>query len=231
MALKTFFLPIAQDAKTVSFDAEESKHIAKVLRLQTQDKILLLNGEGFRFQAQLTLVSPKKVEADIAHAEKLEPNRNHRIHLAIAPTKNTDRTEWLVEKATELGVYALHFFHSERTEKTHLRMDRLQRIMQAAIKQSLNPFAPKMEAPRPFLDILQLPFKQKYLAYCEDKPKTALSDAVQKMGDILILIGPEGDFSPKEIAQAMQNNCTLVHLGENRLRTETAALYALCLSI
>lgn len=219
---------LTTSSKEIFFDKEESRHIAKVLRHKEGDRISITNGKGLWFQAELASAHPKNCWANILHVIH-QPELPYQLHMAVAPTKNNDRYEWFLEKATEIGVSSITPILCEHSERNVIKPERFEKIMESAMKQSLSAYKPILHAVVSFNEFLrqQNDFSgQKYIAHCEDLPKTLLVHALGKKEESLILIGPEGDFSSKEIITAAESGYLAVSLGDRRLRTETAALTA-----
>jgi 16S rRNA (uracil1498-N3)-methyltransferase len=206
---------------------EESKHCVRVLRLEKGSEVQLIDGKGGLYVAELLDAHPKRTILQIISAQQAFNKRNHYLHIAIAPTKNIERVEWFLEKATEIGVDEITFLICRRSERKELRTDRLNKIITAAVKQSLKAYHPVLNEPVNFTEFIgQSFYGQKFIAHCEDTEKGNLPDLVTTGGSYLILIGPEGDFAPEEIEVALTKNFKAITLGESRLRTETAALEA-----
>ncbi|MFN0031227.1 MAG: RsmE family RNA methyltransferase [Flavobacteriales bacterium] len=221
-----FYHPSALPGATVTMDAAEAAHISKVLRKRDGDQIHLTDGRGKLYEAAL-IVGKKEMLASMMNYSEI-PGRNHKLEIAIAPTKNQDRLEWLVEKAVEIGVEKIVLIGCEHSEKTHVRMERLQRVAIAAMKQSLKYYLPEISLLQSFSEwVANCSANQKFIAHCKNElPRKSLMEAISKGQSCAIAIGPEGDFSEKEIALAIQNNFGPVSFGDQRLRTETAALCA-----
>ena len=223
--MQQFFTPdIDLTSESYSFKEVESKHIAKVLRKKTGDLLHLTNGKGQLIKAKLSMVSPKNCVIELLEIKEI-PASKTAIHMLVAPTKNISRFEWFLEKATELGVYKITPILCDRSERKHIKHERFEKIIHAALKQSLRTYAPILE-PLTSLKGIEVD-RPTFMAHCEDSPKESLKSVVNGQSNCSILIGPEGDFSKSEIAWANEQNITAVHLGSNRLRTETAALAAL----
>jgi 16S rRNA (uracil1498-N3)-methyltransferase len=206
---------------------EESKHAIRVLRLEVGSEVQLIDGRGGFYTAIIQDAHPKRTILNITSVTTDFNKRNHYLHLAVAPTKNIERLEWFLEKATEIGIDEISLIISQRSERKEAKTDRLNKIITAAIKQSLKAFHPVLNEPVKLNELLARPFDgQKYIAHCEPGDKFNLRDELQLQGRYLILIGPEGDFAPVEIESALQNGFKPITLGESRLRTETAALEA-----
>lgn len=225
--MQLFYNPeISEDAETFFFDREESKHIIKVLRKKEGDNLFVTNGLGFLFKTEITLASDSKCHVKIISCEKGEPLK-YQLHLAVAPTKMNDRFEWFLEKATEIGVTEITPIICDHSERKIIKTDRFDKIIQSAMKQSLHYYLPKLNEPIALKDFLKQENKGlNLIAHCEETDKKSLKDVVQPNQDVTILIGPEGDFSEKEIKLALENNYLAVMLGNTRLRTETAAVVA-----
>ncbi len=214
------------------FDQEESKHIARVLRLKTGDKIILTNGSGKIFTGIVASDNQKKCVVQVLdHYESASPPPVN-IHIAVAPTKNIARLEWFVEKATEAGITEITPMICDHSERTGIKTERLKKITIAAIKQSQQPWLPVINELTDFADVIQRPANgQRFIAYIDEiKPPELLKNACRPGDHVTVLIGPEGDFSNNEIDAAIQAGYVPISLGKNRLRTETAALAA-CFTI
>ncbi len=223
--MNLFYTP-ALEGELVELPAEEAHHAAHVLRMQVGDHIGLLDGHGTRATATLVVVDKRGVTARIIGRRVEAVERRARIHLAVAPTKQQDRIEWLVEKAVEVGVDRITPLLTSRTERARLRTDRLQRVAIAAMKQSQRAWLPQMDEPIALGDLLKQPLPaQRYFGWCEGE-HTSLMQVYSPNSDALVLIGPEGDFTPEEAEQLRTAACTAVSIGKARLRTETAALAA-----
>jgi 16S rRNA (uracil1498-N3)-methyltransferase len=213
------------DSKTkeISLSEEESRHACKVLRLKNQDEILILNGEGSSFVAEIIDNHPKKCLLKIK-SHQFEGKNSQEIHIAIAPTKNMDRLEWFFEKACELGITDVSLFFSKNSERKQVKIDRLEKILISAMKQSQRKYLPKLQV----FDSLDEFFKIYHtgaIAHCFEGEKKSLNQ-VFKTTNFPILIGPEGDFTQEELEKAIKIGFQPISLGNNRLRTETAGLYA-----
>jgi 16S rRNA (uracil1498-N3)-methyltransferase len=205
----------------------ESKHCIKVLRLGTNDTIQLIDGKGGFYNAKITEPNPKRCTVEITKTQKEFGKRNHYLHIAIAPTKNIDRFEWFLEKATEIGIDEITPILCEHSERKAIKPERLEKIIISAVKQSLKGYKPKLNELTNLDDFLKMNFKEnKFIAHCEETNKILLKNNYNKGSNAIILIGPEGDFSPQEITLAKDNNFLEISLGESRLRTETAGVVA-----
>lgn len=209
--------------KTYTLPEEESKHLCKVLRMKEGDQIALLNGRGKLAESRILSAHPKKCEVEITAVDFFE-KEPYAIHLAIAPTKNNDRIEFLVEKVTELGAHKIVFLDCVNNERAKLRLDRLKKIAISAMKQSKRYHLPILEGMVPFNTFIDQ-YENGYIAHCEDNQKEE-TVVVDSNGKNVIAIGPEGDFTKDEINYALKNGFKALSLGKTRLRTETAGLYA-----
>ena len=225
--MQLFYNPtISEKDTSFVFDKEESKHIIKVLRKKESDILFVTNGLGFIFKTEIALASDSKCTVTILSFEKEEPSKVQ-LHLAVAPTKMNERYEWFLEKATEIGIQEITPIICEHSERKVVKNDRFQKIIESAMKQSLHYYIPKLNEPITYKEFIKKDFKgQKIIAHCEETDKKSLKDALILNEDITLLIGPEGDFSSKEIQLALENNYIPVSLGKTRLRTETAAVVA-----
>ncbi len=222
-----FFTPTIQNS-TFTLDEEESKHAIRVLRLTVGDVIYLIDGKGGMYETNITDANPKKCTVSIVKKEQTEKSKNS-LHLAVAPTKNMDRMEWLVEKVTEIGIDEISMLLSANSERAVIKIERLEKIAVSAIKQSLKTYLPLINEIIPykkFIEKNKMFVGKKCIAYCGDGEKQAFKNTINLNSNTLILIGPEGDFTKEEVAFAIQNGFETVSLGNSRLRTETAALVA-----
>jgi len=217
---------------TYTLNEEESKHCVRVLRLPVGSLVNLVDGKGGFYTAEITSDNPKKVSLTVLNVEEAYQKRNHYLHIAVAPTKNIDRIEWFLEKATELGIDEITPIISDRSERRIVKEDRLNKVITAAVKQSIKAYHPKLNDAISYDSFLKIPFDgDKLIAHCIDNgEKKYISDLVRPRERYLILIGPEGDFTPDEVNLALNKGFKALTLGENRLRTETAAL-ATCFEI
>ncbi len=207
---------------------EESMHCARVLRLSEGEEITLTDGKGNFYRAVLIRAHQKHCAVEIQSVTRQPRLWPVKIHMAVAPTKNMDRIEWFAEKATEIGVDALTLLRCRYSERKEVKTERIQKILVSAMKQSLKATLPDLTPMTDFKRFVSQPFDgQKFIAYCgEAQEKKTLKQRYRPGEDVLILIGPEGDFSEEEVALAFENGFMPVSLGESRLRTETAALAA-----
>ena len=208
-------------------DEEESKHCIRVLRLKNGDQVNLIDGKGGFYLAEIIDDHPKKTTLKVLSVQKEFSKRNHYLHIAVAPTKNIDRFEWFLEKATEIGIDEITPIICDRSERKEVKIDRSNKIITAAVKQSLKAYHPQLNKQITFKEcIAQASADFKCIAHCDSGDKKNMSTAFIQKQKYLILIGPEGDFSPLEIDYALQNGFVAITLGTSRLRTETAALQA-----
>ena len=223
-----FYTPNIQSNHSQYFlSEEESKHCVRVLRLQNGDGVELIDGRGGFYEAEITDAHPKRVILQINKVALEFGKRNHYLHIAVAPTKNIERLEWFLEKATEIGIDEISLILCQRSERKEVKTDRLNKIITSAIKQSLKAYHPVLNEPITFNKfIAQNPITQNFIAHCEPGDKAELKAEIKPHGNYLVMIGPEGDFSPAEIDAALQSGFKAITLGESRLRTETAALEA-----
>ena len=206
---------------------EEAGHCIRVLRLTEGSEILLTDGLGSFYKAPISRAHHKHCEVDILETWQQKPLWNFRLHVAVAPTKNMDRMEWFVEKAAEIGVDAISCLNCRFSERREIKPARLEKILVSAMKQSQKATLPRLEGMVDFKAFVSRPFEgRKFIAHCEEGEKPLLRQLYHPGERALILIGPEGDFSPEEIAFAKDNGFEAISLGESRLRTETAALVA-----
>ena len=225
--MQLFYNPnISESDQTFTFPKDESRHIVKVLRKTIGDTLYITNGKGFLFTAEITIADQKNCVVAIVNSEYKNPN-NYQLHLAVAPTKMNDRYEWFLEKATEIGITSITPIICDHSERKQVKLDRFEKILQSATKQSLNVYLPTLNQPILFKDYITQEFSGNlFIAHCEDTDKKSLKNEIKPNTKITILIGPEGDFSVNEIEMAIKNKFIPVTLGHTRLRTETAAIVA-----
>lgn len=225
--MQLFYNPdINETTESFSFDKEESRHIIKVLRKKDSDILHVTNGLGFLFETEITLASDNKCIVQVLSIKKTPEPKFH-LHLAVAPTKMNDRFEWFLEKATEIGIQEITPIFCDRSERKVINLERFEKIILSAMKQSNETYLPKLNEAVSFKEFI----KQKneglqLIAHCEETDKKSLKDILKSNENVTMLIGPEGDFSEKEITLALENNFQPVTLGNTRLRTETAAIVA-----
>jgi 16S rRNA (uracil1498-N3)-methyltransferase len=230
--VRFFFVPDA--AQSDLLPPDEAAHCVRVLRLCEGDVVMLMDGRGSFYKAELTEATSKRVRYRITETLPQQPAWRGHLHLAMAPTKNMDRTEWLAEKATEIGLDELTFLDCQFSERETVKTQRIEKIVVAAVKQSRKAWMPAVNGMTRFADFVAQPRKgQKFIAHCyeDGSPKPFLLDVLDAESDATVLVGPEGDFSIHEVQQAVQQGYQPVSLGNSRLRTETAALVAAHLMI
>lgn len=225
--MQLFYNPTINDIQTsFVFDKEESRHIIKVLRKKESDILHVTNGLGFLFTTEITSASDNRCTIKINSFEKQEAPKFH-LHLAVAPTKMNERFEWFLEKATEIGIQEITPIICEKSERKIIKTNRFQKILESAMKQSLHYYLPKLNEPIAFKDFVKTQKSgQLFIAHCEETDKKTLKNELKINQNVIVLIGPEGDFSVKEIQLAIEHNFIPVSLGATRLRTETAAIVA-----
>ncbi|MFD1061683.1 16S rRNA (uracil(1498)-N(3))-methyltransferase [Winogradskyella litorisediminis] len=225
--MQLFYNPnISENDTTINFDKDESRHIIKVLRKSVDDILHITNGNGWLFTAKLITAEQKHCIAAIVDKKHHAP-RNYKLHLAVAPTKMNDRFEWFLEKATEIGIETITPILCDHSERKFIKSERFEKILQSAMKQSLQFYLPELKPLTTFKDFISQEFiGQKFIAHCEETDRKSLKSQIKPHTDITILIGPEGDFSENEIITAIASGFIPVTLGETRLRTETAAIAA-----
>ena len=226
--MQLFYNPeILETTKEIIFDKVESAHIVRVLRKKESDILHITNGKGFLFDAKIVIANDKKCLASIIKTEQKPKPWNYYLHIAIAPTKNNDRIEWFLEKATEIGIDEITPIICSNSERRVVKTDRFEKIIQSAMKQSLKFTLPKLNEPIKFTEFINQKFEGKIcIAHCEEQAKSLLKTVINPSEKVTILIGPEGDFSSDEIKKALLKDFTPISLGESRLRTETAGLVA-----
>lgn len=224
-----FYVPDAD--KLTELPAEEANHAIKVLRFKEGDELMLMDGKGSFYRAEVTLVSNHHCMYRIVERQPQQPQWEGRVHLAIAPTKMNDRIEWMAEKATEVGIDELSFLNCQFSERRNLKTERIKKIVVAAVKQSHKAWMPivnEMESFRQFISCQSS--GHRYIAHCYNEvPRVNLFDELCRLDaseDALVLVGPEGDFSIDEVRYAVSQGFVSVDLGKSRLRTETAGLSA-----
>jgi 16S rRNA (uracil1498-N3)-methyltransferase len=206
---------------------EESKHAVRVLRLNNGSQVELVDGKGTRAIAEVVDDHPKRCALKIVSRTLEKPVRSFYLHIAVAPTKNIERIEWFVEKATEVGIDEISLINCEHSERTTVKVDRLEKVAVSAMKQSQQSWLPLINEMQRFPAFLSAAHADvKLVAHCDEGAKNPISEISFAGKKILVLIGPEGDFSPEEINLSVASGFVPVSLGETRLRTETAALYA-----
>lgn len=223
--MQVFYTPdIAVNAE---LPEEEAGHCVRVLRLSEGAEIRLTDGKGFFYRAVIRRAHPKHCEVELLESWQQPALWPFRLHIAVAPTKNMDRMEWFAEKATEIGIDEITCLNCRFSERREIKTARLEKILVSAMKQSLKATLPRLTGMTDFKTFVARPFEgRKFIAHCEEGEKASLKSSYRPGENALILIGPEGDFSPEEIAWALASGFEPISLGESRLRTETAALAA-----
>lgn len=205
----------------------ESQHCARVLRKKEGDSLFITDGKGYFYRAKLLQANPKSCVVTIEEEMEQPKGWDYNLQIAFAPTKNLDRMEWFVEKATEIGIDTFSPLKCRYSERKNINATRLEKIMVSAMKQSQKSRLPQFENIIKFEEFIKQPFEgQKFIAHCYDSIKTPITQICKRDTNTLILIGPEGDFSEEEIAKSIEHGFTPISLGDSRLRTETAALIA-----
>ena len=232
--MQLFFTPdLNPSLANFILSEEESKHAIRVLRMDTGDRLHLIDGRGGLYEAQIIDPHPKRTVLTILNVEEEFQRPKYHLHIAVGPTKNIDRIEWFLEKATEVGIQEITPVICEHSERKEVKLDRLNKVVVAAMKQSLKAYLPKLNPAVSFKQFLrEIPKEgvQKAIAHCVDAEKKYLNQVLEPAQHYIILIGPEGDFSEEEIDLALQMGFHPISLGEARLRTETAAL-ATCMEV
>ncbi len=205
---------------------DTSRHIVQVLRMRENENLLITNGKGQVLTTRLVKANKKNAEVQIID-KTVSPKIVPQISIGISLIKNTNRFEWFLEKAAEIGVSSIHPITCERTEKSHFRFDRMKNIIVSAMLQSRQAWLPTLQQPIDFNVIIEdQRYENKYIAHCIDEEKKHLNSQIISNGDQIVLIGPEGDFTKEEVTAALKNNYIPISLGETRLRTETAGIVA-----
>jgi 16S rRNA (uracil1498-N3)-methyltransferase len=227
--LPRFFYPGSMaENSIVTLDSDTAKHIWQVLRMKEDDEILLIDGKGTIAEGQIHIAERHKCTVAIQKVSSL-PREGNILHLCVGFTKNNSRNEWLLEKATELGVGSITPITTSRSEKTHIRTDRWEKILQSAILQSQQNYLPQLNPSMTLTNVLKH-FNNtpgKLIAHCNsEKKRTTISEMLKHVGETVLLIGPEGDFTSDEVTLCEEGGFKAVSLGAQRLRTETAAIAA-----
>ena len=225
--MQLFYNPrLDNSAAQFVFSPEESNHIVKVLRKKEGDILMITNGKGTFFEARIILADTKKCKAQITSTTK-KHRQMYWFHLVVAPTKSNERFEWFLEKATEIGVDEITPIICDHSERKTVKQERMEKVLQSAMKQSMQAYLPKMNPIMTFKEFLEQEREGLlFIAHCDEDEKMELKRRVAPDKDVTILIGPEGDFSRPEIESAYKKGFLPVSLGKNRLRTETAAIVA-----
>lgn len=228
--MQLFFTPdLDPSLENFILSEEESKHAVRVLRMNAGDRLNLIDGRGGLYEAEIIDPHPKRTVLKILNVQENFQQPNYHLHIAVGPTKNIDRIEWFLEKATEIGIQEITPIICEHSERKDVKLDRLNKVIVSAMKQSLKAYLPKLNPALSFKQFLKnIPRDgvQKAIAHCVDSDKKYLNQVFEAGQHYIIMIGPEGDFSAEEIDLALMAGFQPVSLGEARLRTETAALAA-----
>lgn len=226
--MRIFYQPVLDEKeKKIILSTEDSKHALRVLRLKEGDEVHLVDGKGRKCNAIISDANMRKCQLEITHFEQEEKPYQHRIHIAVAPTKNMDRIEYFVEKSVELGIDRISFIQTENSERKVVKLERVNRIAVSAMKQSKKSFLPEVGELVSFEQFLkECQDEQKFIAYVPENPDKHLFKDTKPNNKVCVLIGPEGGFTPEEVGQAQASGFEAVSLGNSRLRTETAALAA-----
>lgn len=213
--------------KTAYLEAEETKHCTKTLRKSVGDKLTLTDGKGGLYEAELVDFDKKSATLQILEQLPSPDERDFHLHIGIAPTKNNSRLEWFLEKATELGIDEVSFIQCQRSERKNIRLERLEKIVLSAAKQSLKTIFPVLHPLRPLKEVIkEAKADFKGIAHCNSSSLPPLKEKIGATTQFFLLIGPEGDFSPQEVEWAKEQGFEEIGLGKSRLRTETAGLMA-----
>lgn len=224
--MQIFYTPDIQDDVYI-LNEEESRHCIKVLRLQKGDTVNLVDGCGTFYTAEITDPHPKRTSLRVMSRQAEFGKRNHYLHLAVAPTKNIERFEWFLEKATEIGIDEITPVICDRSERKDVKTERLNKIITSAVKQSIKAYHPKLNEAVRLKSFLSAEYPgQKFIAHCNSGDKSALKNILIRETACTILVGPEGDFTPEEVSLSRDSGFVPITLGDTRLRTETAALEA-----
>jgi 16S rRNA (uracil1498-N3)-methyltransferase len=217
---------VDNSATQFSFPEEESRHIVRVLRKQVGDELQITNGKGYIFTAKIIDANEKRCKIEVVSKVK-KHQKMHWLHMVVAPTKSNERYEWFLEKATEIGVNEITPIICANSERKTLKMERLKKVLLSAMKQSNRSYLPKLNDLITFDEFLNKEHKGlRFIAHCKDDEKMDLKRRVAADKDVIILIGPEGDFTKQEINRSYELGFLPVSLNEGRLRTETAAIIA-----
>jgi len=224
--MNIFYTPdIAGNEYTLN--EEESKHCVKVLRMQIGELIWLVDGVGGLYTAKIADANPKRCKVEVVEKRESYGKRPYKLHIALGPTKLIDRYEWFLEKATEIGVDILTPLESFHSERRTVKQERSVKVVTAAVKQSVKAYHPVVNDVTHFKELVKQPFDgKKLIAHCNPGAKVLVKDAVNRGENVLILVGPEGDFSLEEVEMAKEHGFIEISLGESRLRTETAGVVA-----
>ncbi len=211
----------------ITLNETESKHAVTVMRLKKGDLVQVVDGSGGLYTAGITEPHSRRCRLTVLKTHQEYEKRNFRLHIAIAPTKNIDRMEWFLEKATEIGIDEITPVLCEHSERKIINPERLEKILVSAMKQSFKAYLPRLNKLTSYMEFISRgETSQKFIAHCNEAEKAHLKNLVKKESPVLVLIGPEGDFSPAEVKEAKRLGFIEVSLGNSRLRTETAGVVA-----
>lgn len=223
-----FYTPNLNTEQAFGLSDEEAAHCVKVLRMREGDELMLTDGAGGLYLAELLQASARNCLCMVKSKLPAYDHRDFGIHIAMSPTKNNARTEWFVEKAVEMGVDEISFIKTKYSERTVIKTERMEKVAVSAMKQSFKSFLPKINPLTEFKTLIDAVKEEKrFMATCHGEERVKLREGYQRGESVIVLIGPEGDFSQQEAAYAREHGFLTLTLGEARLRTETAALYAL----
>lgn len=225
MSIAVFYAPNAKDSSYLS--EEESFHAIRVLRLRVGETIHLVDGRGSKYSAAISSIDGKKVAFSSLEVVESEASPTYKIHLYVAPTKQMERMEWMVEKCGEFGIHGIHFFASKNSERKEIKLQRLEKTAISALKQSKNLYLPEITGLHTFKEIAAQETGEKLFAFISNPPASSLAKTALKGQDYHVLVGPEGDFSPEESEILRKNHWKPFSLGKSILRTETAGI-AVC---
>ncbi len=225
MSIAVFYAPNAKDSSYLS--EEESFHAIRVLRLRVGETIHLLDGHGSKFSSIITAIEGKKVVFGTLEIVESEPSPSYKIHLYVAPTKQMERMEWMVEKCGEFGIHGIHFFVSKNSERKEIKLQRLEKTAISALKQSKNLYLPEITGLHTLKEVAAKEGDEKLFAFISNPPVSSLAKTAAKSQEYHVLVGPEGDFTPEESELLVNNKWKPFSLGKSILRTETAGI-AVC---
>ncbi len=225
--MQLFYVPHISEG-IVELPAEEARHAVQVLRKRVGDELDIVDGKGGWFKATITEASKRDCTVEVKLLKQEERRSHYHLTMAVSPTKSNDRFEWFLEKATEIGVDRIVPLQCKRTERPKIRLDRYDKVLVSAMKQSLQAWKPELMPLTPIPDFIeQIPEETAaYIGWCDDSINTPLIGNFQAVKNVVLLIGPEGDFTAEEVSAARAAGCQPITLGPNRLRTETAAVVA-----
>ncbi len=222
--MNLFYSPHIQ-GETHLLEEQESKHAIRVLRLLKGEKVVLVDGFGGWYEAVIEEDHPKRCLLRIQSRKQNYQEMEYSLHLAVSPTKKLERFEWFLEKSTEIGISEITPLICHRSERKQLKMERLERILVSAMKQSLKAYKPLLNDPVSFEEFMKLEHRgARGIAYCKGSDRVGI-EQLGPAGPYTLMVGPEGDFTEQEVSRALEAGFAPFHLGPSRLRTETAAVY------